>query len=68
MPIICVQAVSLTLTEREVGLLRDAVDDYQQTIDLDESPKLSADLLQLSAHLEDIQAGFARLDLAVTEH
>ena len=68
MTIVTVQAVQLTLTQREIGLLRDAVDDYQQSVDMDESPRLSADLLQLSAHLEDIQAGFACLSHTLTEH
>lgn len=57
MAVVTVRAVTYTFTERQIALMREAVCDLQQTIDIDEQPCCYAELNDLADELREIADG-----------
>ena len=53
MAVVTVRAVTYTFTERQIALMREAVCDLQQTIDIDEQPRCYAELNDLADELRE---------------
>lgn len=66
MIVVAVRAVTYTFTERQIALMREAVCDYKQTIDIDEEACCYAELTDLAEELREIADGFNQFTM--TDH